>query len=123
MGLFEALSHPSLLADAQVAERMAAALLGLARSGDHGGGGGGSSGAATLSAELAEGGRFPGLYLLAAYPDPAVRALVGAGPGFRGAGRGAVVVVVGVRGTRWPEEQLRASVSIRAMRFASPRMC
>lgn len=31
----------------------------------------------SLAAELAEGGRFPGLYMLAAHPEPRVRALVG----------------------------------------------
>lgn len=63
LGLFEALSHPFLLADAEVVSRLAAALLVLSR--EHG-----------VSAELADGGRYPGIYLLAAHPDYGVRSLV-----------------------------------------------
>lgn len=61
-GLFEALSFEVLLEDAGVAAALEAALARLAPSHE---------------LQLAQGGRYPGLYRLLAHPNSAIRSIVG----------------------------------------------
>ena len=60
-GLFEALSFEALLEDAGVAAALEAALVKLAPSHE---------------LQLAQGGRYPGLYRLLAHPNSTIRAIV-----------------------------------------------
>ena len=60
-GLFEVLSFEALLEDAGIATALEAALLQLAPSHE---------------LQLAQGGRYPGLYRLLAYPNSAIRSIV-----------------------------------------------
>ena len=64
-GLFEALGYAELLEDAAVAAAMEAALCHLAPSFD---------------LQLAQGGRYPGLYRLLAHSNSAVRSIVSVAP-------------------------------------------
>lgn len=65
--LFESLSFEELLEDAGVAAALEAALVQLAPSHE---------------LQLAQGGRYPGLYRLLAHPNSAIRSIVGAHAAF-----------------------------------------